>query len=399
MTTASTSERAPRHWPDASCAATLTPPRVPRRRGRVQRRGAGAPASGAVARGVLDAASSSRRTGAGGAAAAARRRRRRHAARRRSPASPTRSTRRRRRSTPAPRSTTTSSASSIDIDENNEFYGVLATKWNQTDDDDLGVRPRRQRHVPQRRAVHPGRRRVHVRADPRPDDGERLRAAVRRDRHRSRRPSPTQVTFHLKTPFGPFLTNLANNGEIVNQKAIESGDPARNPVGTGPVQVRRMGAGRPRHAREERRLLHGRPAVPRRRRVPVPARRPEPHRRRCAAGELDWVDAVPLQQLPALSSGPALHLRHLADGRHPRLPGDEHDQARRSTTRRCARPSPGRSTGTQIRDVAYFGAGEIGSEEVPTGSPWFDGADVYAGGPDVEKAKALLAEAGHHRRR
>ena len=25
----------------------------------------------------------------------------------------------------------------------------------------------------------------------------------------------TQVTFHLKTPFGPFLSNIANNGEIV----------------------------------------------------------------------------------------------------------------------------------------------------------------------------------------
>src|SRR4029078_4599082 len=50
--------------------------------------------------------------------------------------------------------------------------------------------------------------------------------------------SPTQAIFHLKSPFGPFLTNLANNGEIVNQKAIESGkDPARNPVGTGPSQV------------------------------------------------------------------------------------------------------------------------------------------------------------------
>jgi peptide/nickel transport system substrate-binding protein len=47
---------------------------------------------------------------------------------------------------------------------------------------------------------------------------------------------PTQVTFHLKTAFGPFLSNLANNGEIVNQKAIESKDPSRNAVGTGPFE-------------------------------------------------------------------------------------------------------------------------------------------------------------------
>src|SRR3954451_6740851 len=47
-----------------------------------------------------------------------------------------------------------------------------------------------------------------------------------------------------------------------------------------------------------------------------------------------------------------------------------------------------------IRDVAYFGAGEAGLAEVPSGSPWFDGGDVYAGGPDIDKAKQLLADAG-----
>lgn len=48
--------------------------------------------------------------------------------------------------------------------------------------------------------------------------------------------SPTKVVFHLSEPFAPLLTNLAQNGEIVNQKAIESGDPTRKPVGTGPFQ-------------------------------------------------------------------------------------------------------------------------------------------------------------------
>src|ERR1035437_187706 len=49
-------------------------------------------------------------------------------------------------------------------------------------------------------------------------------------------PSPTQVVFTLSAPYAPFLTNLANNGEIVNQKAIESGDPSRKPIVTGPFQ-------------------------------------------------------------------------------------------------------------------------------------------------------------------
>ena len=45
------------------------------------------------------------------------------------------------------------------------------------------------------------------------------------------------------------------------------------------LQVRRVGAGRPSHAREEPDLLQGWTAASRRCDVPLPARRPEPHRR------------------------------------------------------------------------------------------------------------------------
>jgi peptide/nickel transport system substrate-binding protein len=48
--------------------------------------------------------------------------------------------------------------------------------------------------------------------------------------------SPTKVIFHLKTPYGPFLTNLCGNAQIVNQKAIETMDPKVHPIGTGPFQ-------------------------------------------------------------------------------------------------------------------------------------------------------------------
>lgn len=48
-----------------------------------------------------------------------------------------------------------------------------------------------------------------------------------------------------------------------------------------------------------------------------------------------------------------------------------------------------------IRELAYQGSGEVGNQEVPSGSPWFDPSDPYAAGPDLAKAKALLATAGH----
>src|SRR4029077_3824414 len=47
---------------------------------------------------------------------------------------------------------------------------------------------------------------------------------------------------------------------------------------------------------------------------------------------------------------------------------------------------------TQIRDVAYSGAGEVGIEEVPTGSTWYDGTPPVT--PDLDKARGLLQQAG-----
>ena len=48
-----------------------------------------------------------------------------------------------------------------------------------------------------------------------------------------------------------------------------------------------------------------------------------------------------------------------------------------------------------IRDVAYAGTGELGPMEMPTGSPWYDLTGVFAVDQDVEKAKALLVDAGY----
>ena len=116
--------------------------------------------------------------------------------------------------------------------------------------------------------------------------------------------TPTQVTFNLKAPFGPFLTNLANNGQIVNQKAIESPAPARNPVGTGPFKFVEWVQGD--HVTLERKDAYFKPDRPfldgvEFRFLLVDQSRIEALR----SGELDWVDAVPLQQLPTLTQTPS----------------------------------------------------------------------------------------------
>ena len=48
-----------------------------------------------------------------------------------------------------------------------------------------------------------------------------------------------------------------------------------------------------------------------------------------------------------------------------------------------------------IKDIAYFGTGEVGVEEVPSASIFFDATDNFAKAPDLAMAKAKLAEAGY----
>ena len=255
--------------------------------------------------------------------------------------------------------------------------------------DDVDLRARRQRDLPERREVHVRGRQVHLRAHPGPRDGELLRAAVRR--HRQRRDAvATQVVFKLKTPFGPFLSNLANNGEIVNQKAIEAADPARKPVGTGPFEFVEWVQGD--HITLKKNPTISKPDS----RISIGSSSSSCWSTRAGSnawrsGDLDWVDAIPLQQLATLRPGlrasptspPAAGIPDFLSFNAP---------SRRSTTRL----SPGHARGDrrrQIRDFAYFGAGEVGSEEVPTGSPGIDASDPPAG-TGHRKGQGLLTDAG-----
>jgi peptide/nickel transport system substrate-binding protein len=48
----------------------------------------------------------------------------------------------------------------------------------------------------------------------------------------------------------------------------------------------------------------------------------------------------------------------------------------------------------QILDVAYFGDGQVGSQEVGTHSPFYTANDPYAKGPNLAKAQKLMKDTG-----
>ncbi len=205
-------------------------------------------------------------------------------------------------------------------------------------------------------------------------------------------PDPQTAIFHLKSPFGPFLTNLANNGQIVSKKAIESADPARNPVGTGPFIFVEWVQGD--HITVKKNPSYFKAGLPHLdtitfRFLPVDQSRIDS----LSAGELDWIDAVPLQQVPALKDDPRFTyvtspVAGIPDYIAMNTKTAPFDNIK---VRQAVALAIGRA---DIRNVAYLGTGEDGLLEVPTGSSWYDTTGLFAPAQDIEKAKALLAEAG-----
>jgi peptide/nickel transport system substrate-binding protein len=277
----------------------------------------------------------------------------------------------------------------IDIDTDGSFVGVLATDWN-ADDDTTWVF-----NLVDNATFHNGEA---FSADDVKYTFERILDPKTASSYSPlydtiksvEAVSPTQAVFHLKSPFGPFLSNMANNGEIVNQKAVEAADPARNPVGTGPFKFVEWVQGD--HITLEKfdgYFKEGKPYLDgiEFKFLLVDQGRIDG----LASGELDWVDAVPLQSLSSLSTDPSYTYVTSATAGIPdyialntaKAPFDD------KLVRQAVYWAIDR---TQIRDVAYSGAGEVGIEEVPTGSTWYDGTSIVA--PDLDKSRGLLEQAG-----
>ncbi|MBC7518917.1 MAG: hypothetical protein H7248_08575 [Microbacteriaceae bacterium] len=205
--------------------------------------------------------------------------------------------------------------------------------------------------------------------------------------------NPTTVVFHLKTVFGPFLTNLANNGEIVNKTAIETGDPLRGPVGTGPFQMVEWVQGD--HIALKKAPKYHHAGLPYLDAITFKFLLVDQSRiDALSSGELDWADAVPLQQVTALKkdprftyvTSPVAGIPDFLAMNTKKAPFDKLE-VRQAVAWALDRKA--------IQTVAYLGTGEVGVCEVPSGSPWFDSQNPYSSSPDVAKAKALLAKAGY----
>ncbi len=202
---------------------------------------------------------------------------------------------------------------------------------------------------------------------------------------------PHRVRFHLSQPYGAVLATLAAIGDMVNEKAVTAADPKLNPVGTGPYQMTEWI--KDDHITLERWDKFFKPDKPYLDEVVFRAIGDESVRLTgLQTGELDWIQRVPAQRVSELESASDIS----SSPGKPYLPD--------MVMFNCSKPPFNDPKVRQavawlidrdeIVNLVWFGTAVAATEAVSPPNPWHSGENPYEGGPDPDKAKALLKEAG-----
>lgn len=203
-----------------------------------------------------------------------------------------------------------------------------------------------------------------------------------------------KVTFFLKSPWGSFLADLAAAFQIVNEKAVTTLDPRLEPVGTGPFKMVEwvkddhitLGKWENYH-----KAAAGLPYLDQ---VIFKAISDDTVRLTgLQTDELQWAMQVPLQKVDELKNeGGDIkvtvgkpYLPDLIYFNATKAPFD--NKLVRQAIAQCVNRE-------EIVKVAFFGQADQATEAVYSGNPYYSGINAWANGPDYDKAKALLAEAG-----
>lgn len=208
------------------------------------------------------------------------------------------------------------------------------------------------------------------------------------------RSGPHQVTFHLRQPFAPLLANLANRGHILSRHAVQSGDPGRSPVGTGPFALAAWNQGQNLHLRKNSRyFVSHRPYL---NAVDFSYLANDESRiLALQSGQLDWVDDIPPQSTSTVRGNP--ELRYISSSITGKPEFLFFNMTQPPLNNKALRQAICWGINRQeIAKVGFFGAVEPGSEEVGRDSVWYTpGSDPYASAPNPDMVRSKLAEAGY----
>src|SRR5262249_13569416 len=203
--------------------------------------------------------------------------------------------------------------------------------------------------------------------------------------------SPYQARFHLSRPFGAFLAVLSQATEVVNEKALGQKDPKLWPIGTGPFRF--VEWVKDDHVTLERWEKYFRPGKPYLDKVVFHAPADDTVRLTgLQTGRFNWIQTVPPQRVSELERAgdikaspgrPYFPFFFMLNASRPPLADKRLRQAIAWAVDRAA-----------IVKLVYFNTHAVTAEPCPEPSPWATGVNAQKGGPDLGRAKQLLADAG-----
>ena len=200
-----------------------------------------------------------------------------------------------------------------------------------------------------------------------------------------------KVTIKLKQPDGSFLASLAAALEVVNEKAINAADPRLNPVGTGPFKFTEwVKDDRITLDRWEKYHVSGRPYADR---VIFKAIADDTVRLTgLQKNEMQWIQQVPLQQVEALMKSKDVKA---TDGQ-PFFPDMIYINASKPpfNDKRVRQAIAWCVNRDEIVNVAFNGQAAPQVEAIPSSNPYYSGINIWKDGPNYDKAKQLLKDAG-----
>jgi peptide/nickel transport system substrate-binding protein len=198
------------------------------------------------------------------------------------------------------------------------------------------------------------------------------------------------VKIYVEEGWGGLLPTLALVGEVVSERAINEADPRLNPIGAGPYEFVEW-------VPDDHVLLrrhegyHGTP--PDIDCIEMRAVSEDSVRLTgLLTGEFGWIEQVPLQRAEALKNDDSVrfhpggpYLPDLIIFNNSRPPFND-VRVRQAVAWALDREA--------IANIIFFGQAVPATEAIPPVSPLYSGVDPYAGGPDLERARALIEEAG-----
>jgi peptide/nickel transport system substrate-binding protein len=195
---------------------------------------------------------------------------------------------------------------------------------------------------------------------------------------------------HLSKPYGPMEATLASFVGVVSKKAVTTSDPKQHPVGSGPYQLAQWVQGS--HVTLQRWGKYYKKNSPYLDTVTFQSVSDDSVRLSgLQSGQFDWIQTVPQQQASSLQENPSIdhtparaYLPYLAEMNCTAEPFSD------IRVRQAVNWAIDRSA---IVKLAFSGNAEVASEAVSKVNPFFSGVNYYAGGPNIAKAKALIAEA------